>query len=485
MSGVYNQGPAREERDTTLRDLISVLFKRKWLILSLFLVVTVLVVGRTVMQEDTYSADARVLLKRQGARTSVLERNPRVLPWVEVVETELEVIKTEAVMQRAIEKLARPNDDFPEGVEMGVFGLSRRIDVGVMNESNVLYVQGTALEPRLAVAITNAVAEAYVEHHRELFKLPDVQNTFVARADSVFAALDAARMERQEILDEFGLTDFQDEERQMIRQREVVRSELIELDRQIARLEIEVEDISSMVDRASVEVPFVFNTGSIQGGAIAGTIGRLKKVESDLEAMRGRYTEAHPERQKLERSRLQLVRDLEDGVNALVTTKTHELRVARSEAASLRRALVDIESRLARIPDATRRLASLNTRIDALQDQYETFAEYIADSQATAGSFEDYGATIISRALRAELNAKGDLVRLALAPLLALMAGIFISFYLENMDHSLGTREDVERHLDIPVLASFPESEMDEPTPDDTDEERKRAPFRRTRSGRA
>lgn len=486
MSGVYNQGPVREERDTTLRDLIAVLFKRKWLILTFFLVTTGIVAGRTAMQEDTYSADARLLLKRQGARSSVLERNPRVLPWVEVVETELEVIQTEPVMRRAVEKLKRPTEDFPDGIDVNIFEVSRAVSAGVMNESNVLYVEGTAEGPLKAVAITNAVAESYVEYHRELFKLPEVQGGFAVQADSVFKELEAARVRRQSILDEFGLTDFREEERTLMRQRGLVGGNLIEFERRIARLEVEVDDISSIVEGDRMDVPIAFNTGTVQGGSVVNTLQRLRTVESQLETMRGRYTEAHPERQELERDARRLRAEMQANVQMLVDMKTHELRVARREADSLRESLAEIEQRMARIPEATRRLASLNTRIEGLEDQYEKFSDYMADSQATSKSFEEYSAEIISRALRAQKNSKADPVRLALAPLLALMAGIFAAFYMENMDHSLGTREDVERHLDIPVLASFPESEMDESSAETVeDEARRKAPFRRSRSQEA
>ena len=46
--------------------------------------------------------------------------------------------------------------------------------------------------------------------------------------------------------------------------------------------------------------------------------------------------------------------------------------------------------------------------------------------------------------------------------MLTLMAGIGLAFYLENLDHSIVNREDVERHVNIPVLASFPETRVKE-----------------------
>ena len=77
-------------------------------------------------------------------------------------------------------------------------------------------------------------------------------------------------------------------------------------------------------------------------------------------------------------------------------------------------------------------------------------------------SFTDYSVKILSPALIAEQGGRGDLVKLFLAPILALMVGIGLAFYMENLDHSISNREDVERHVNIPVLASFPETRVGE-----------------------
>jgi hypothetical protein len=62
------------------------------------------------------------------------------------------------------------------------------------------------------------------------------------------------------------------------------------------------------------------------------------------------------------------------------------------------------------------------------------------------------------------------------------MAGIGLAFYLENLDHSVTNREDVERHTDIPVLASFPETRLKED--DSKGLSGASMPFRRRGSGR-
>jgi capsular polysaccharide biosynthesis protein len=89
-------------------------------------------------------------------------------------------------------------------------------------------------------------------------------------------------------------------------------------------------------------------------------------------------------------------------------------------------------------------------------------SEQLVESEINRASFSDYSVKVLSPALDAVQNGRGDVVKLLLAPILALMAGIGLAFYLENLDHSIANREDVERHVNIPVLASFPETRVKE-----------------------
>jgi capsular polysaccharide biosynthesis protein len=109
-----------------------------------------------------------------------------------------------------------------------------------------------------------------------------------------------------------------------------------------------------------------------------------------------------------------------------------------------------------------REIEILDNQIRVLEEQYATLSEQAVAAEVNRSSFADYSVKILSPALDAVQAGRGDIVRILLAPILALMAGIGLAFYLENLDHSIANREDVERHVKIPVLASFPETRVKE-----------------------
>ncbi len=482
MTGLSPQVPRSEERDTTMRDLIAVVFKRKWLILSIVLGVSALVTWNALTTPPSYSADARVMIKRQGARASELERVSRHLPWTEVVESEIELLQSAPVFQRAIEVLNAPSERYPEGMGIGLFKLGKSIKVGVMGESTVLYVQGTAEDPQVAVDITNAVAEAYVEVHEDVFRLPETGEFLRARADSTMRELRIAQAQRASLQETIGVTDVASQEEAMIRLRENLRASTVELEQAISKHEIQLEDLRKFTAEGNSVPPYLFNVGSLQANTLHAVLQSLRDKRAELQSLTQRYTELHPQVVdiRLEIERLEQAAD--EGIAQVISVKDHELRSSRQEFETVKRELDSLTRTLAMLPKARSEISMLDARIRDLEKQHTQLSEESISSEVLSQSFEDYSVVMLSRALRGEIDAGADIVRLVLAPLLALMFAIGLAFYLDNMDHSVSNRDDLERHFEIPVLASFPETEIENDT-DPAPKHTSRVPFRRASRG--
>jgi polysaccharide biosynthesis transport protein len=420
-------------------------------------VTTVLVGVKTLTTETTFSADATLLLNRQGARSSVLERNTRALPWIEVVESEIEVVQSSPVMQMALAKLTTSEVDGRFDMTLGE--LANSIEAGVVGESNVIYVTGTSADRALAPRITNAVAESYVEYHDQLFQLPNPMSMITARSDSVLTLLERLESERATILSNLGAADVQHLNKTLTTNHEQLRQEMADGQLDIARLSTQITDAREFLANREGVLPFTENTGSVQGGSMIDMVRSLTREKDNLRQLREKYTELHPLVVDSRHAVESLQSSVDGLVEELIKIREHELRVAENVAAKLRDQLGGIEDDIARVLQNTSRLGSLESRINALRAQYSALSSQSVESQITGESFRDYGVKILSPAIGAMVNAKADTVRLALGPILALMAGIGLAFYLENLDHSLTNRDDIEQHLEIPVLASFPDSE--------------------------
>jgi uncharacterized protein involved in exopolysaccharide biosynthesis len=468
--------------DTTLRDLLAVLFRRKWLILGIFGVTTLLVGIKQLSTPISFYADATLLLNRQGARASVMERSGRALPWTEVIESELEVVKSSPVLQLAQQRLKQPTESNPEGIFLNPRQISRRVSAGIVGESNVLAVTGSDRDPAVAIALTNAVAESYVEYHGELYKLPDPSEMIGARADSTLAELELAEAAKSELLEDMGVNEIREEERSLVMQRERLRTRISDTERELSRIKVELDDALDFIEGRSTSLPFSENTSSVQGLALATSYNQLISRRSELNSLRERFTDSHPRVRIAASDVVALEQEVRERTQQIVATREHERRALEGEQTQLREQIDELSARLTSMPAVFREIDILDNKIEVLEDQYATLSQQAVTAEINRTSFADYSVKILSPALDAVRAGRGDIVRILLAPILALMAGVGLAFYLENLDHSIANREDVERHVNIPVLASFPETRVSEG--ETRASGRSAIPFRRRGSGR-
>jgi len=460
MSGIYMQSGGSVERDTTLRDLLAVIFKYKWMILAIVGVVSGFVAFKTLTSPATFTADATILLDRQGARASLLENSGRSLPWVEVVDSEVQVLQSTPVLQGALAKLKEDSPELAAGLTLGQ--MSRSIKTGVIEESNVIYVSATTRSAERSVAIANAVAESYRNYYAEIYQIPDPSGFITERAQALYEELADLQAKRAETYASVGLTDVDEVQDSLIRERSQQRKALSELDVQIVRLENDTKSARANMDAGIMRLPYVENTGSYQGHNMSQVQRDFEMSQASLEQLRLKYTELHPEVVEA-RDRVESLRTLlRSWVEMNVEMREHELETKRAERAELVRSIEALDEDLARLPELNRELGLLDAKIKTVTSQYTEMSDHIVDTAVSGASYRDSGAKLLSPAVGSRRNKKGDPVRMALGPILALLAGIGLAFYLENLDHSLRNREDVEQHLEIPVLASFPEVRVDE-----------------------
>jgi non-specific protein-tyrosine kinase len=148
MSQIDTGSQNADELD--LRDYLSIIRKRKLLIVAATVVVMAIVLCLTLLQTPRYRSSAEVLLQ---ARTS-----EQILQQVQgrdaartMVDTEIEVMKSRSIVD-AVEK---------------ELGFRPAVSIAGRGETYVVAVTATGTDPERAAEIANAYAETYVEVRRE------------------------------------------------------------------------------------------------------------------------------------------------------------------------------------------------------------------------------------------------------------------------------------------------------------------------------
>src|SRR6266849_4482091 len=128
--------PPSYARQATAREFLAVLFRRKWIILGLFLITTATVVTVAVTTPTYFLSSGRILVKR-GERQSILRADRQIFSdWEQELGSEMQIIKSVPVVKRARELLLEEARKTNQPLSLD----PASIDVEVMGKSNVIAV---------------------------------------------------------------------------------------------------------------------------------------------------------------------------------------------------------------------------------------------------------------------------------------------------------------------------------------------------------
>src|SRR5882762_2517142 len=167
MTGDVTPTPPTAARSATSREFLAVVFRRKWIIIGLFLVSTATVVVVSLTSPHDFASTGRVLVKR-GEQESVMMPGRRMGAWEEDLATEAQVVKSWTIRARA-QELADGRARTPaERIHLQ----PTDIDVQVIGQSNVIEVSYADRDPYVAQRACQAVIDAYVEHRSASGSMP-------------------------------------------------------------------------------------------------------------------------------------------------------------------------------------------------------------------------------------------------------------------------------------------------------------------------
>jgi uncharacterized protein involved in exopolysaccharide biosynthesis len=444
-----------EPRQLTGRDIFKVLFRRKWVIGVLFLTTTIFVVWKASQIPTEYRATAKVLINR-GQRKSALDRNVSLLTWDETVATELQIAESRPVIDAAQKILDdQAEQEGTEPIEIEAVNVLSRL----LGESNVVGIEYMSLIESEVRPVADALAEAYIAYHRQLFALPDATAFFDDRVVVAEEKLNNLTLKRQNVQEQGKITRLEAQQDNLVAQIRSARDWMIRRESDYAEAEMEVIEAKRLLADDKVDIPFDVKSGGGGTGALQ-TLYQLKNRKLDLVRERAnlltQYTEQHPNVIAVNEQIAMLDDDLRQEVNETVHTMEANLSSKRAALDEMRRNIAKMMAELQRMPRIERELQDLDRSIKLANDAYAELLENQVRIQVAEVSSRDFTLSLLSRAGPSRATNPRDPVRLALVPAFSLLVGISLAFFIETMDHSLKSREDVERYIELPVLASVP-----------------------------
>ncbi len=456
----------QEERTAHLRDYWHVVWQSKWTVISVATVVLALVAVATFMQTPIYRATASIEI--QPRAKSITPNGDfsqlGVSSWSWAAEerylnTQMEIIRSQQVAERAFRDspALRSGPQFAEASNPAK-ALSNRISLKLLPDTYVLEVSIEDPDPFMAMELTNAIARAYID-------------------ENVDAAVDNSKKVLQELDDQIqpmqeAIAALEEQRADLTRKSDFVARDEQEtsLAGRIAQIESEITKLQISLgerDAVSEAIESIESRGGtyeslsiVASDPIIRSIkGEALRLEREVDELSATLRESHPTRQAAEGALAEIPRKLEVETEKIIgkfktehtvekrrmTDLTAQLRKIREEGLNLTTQVSNIETLDATIKEKRKLYELVTARIQEIGLNQETLVNNLR---------------LIQEATESAAPVRP---RKALNLLAGLMLGLFVgiggAFFIDYLDNTIRSSEDIERFLDLPLLAMMPKSD--------------------------
>jgi uncharacterized protein involved in exopolysaccharide biosynthesis len=328
----------------------------------------------------------------------------------------------------------------------------------VVGESNVLAMSYESRNPAAAQLVTDALLTAYMDYRKSAYTLQYPKEFFDSELARVTRELEDWTSRREAFMRATGTVNL---DVQGMQDADFVRNQNLELakvDQDLAQKKAALISMRTMVASSSTaEVPFPTEAGSPSDFVINEGRKRLTDSRVRLKEMESIYVPNSPElvQQQVEVDNLE--RELKLQIDNRVSIEQAEISNLQARRDEVARSLAEGQARLGSYPERSARMLEFNTRIEALQKNYDDLAQSAGAAKISKATSPDWTVALLTPASRPYPKNQRDYVRLALAPIFSLIIGLGLAFFVDGLDATLKNPREAEEALELPVLATLTE----------------------------
>jgi len=493
----------REQLETKpelyLRDYLRVLRKRQGLIILSLVVITAVTAIFTFSMKPVYRATALLLIEKE---------NPNVVSFKEVMavdasgsdfyHTQYQIIKSRSIAKTVIERadLKSRKEFSPKGLKsmlhqvlqtissylavifpsnylmtkkepfLGqsddlawedalVDRVIKRINTEPVRNSRMVKIHFDAADRVLAARAANAVTQAYID-----FNLDLKMNVSQQASDWLNRKIEEQRrlMERSEhalqaYKEKHSIISMEDRQNITINKLSEVNLTLMRAETQRMEALVRYQQVQEAMRSGSLDAaPELMNNPVIQ--SLLGSEAKLLQRIADFSRQ---YGEKHPRMIGIREELKAVKQRLQGEVRRIASSLKKEYEISIARERSLERALEEQKRQSQKLHQDAIQLGVLKREVETNRQIYDMLLKRIKETDLSMDSMRFSNVQIVDRA---EVPLKPIKPRKMLNLLLSLVFGLFsgigFAFFIEYLDNTIKTPEEVMQSLGLMVLAVVP-----------------------------
>ncbi len=440
-----HENRAFDETIIDLKDVLRILGKWKWVIVSITTIATVTAVALSwFVLPPVYQAEAVIqVIWGGGNQQTVTVREGQTLEDVVgtlsrlpqmTMNTYVNQLKNQVVFQRVINRLQLDQNLYTPA------GVARMVTAQAVRDTNLIEIQVINTVPQLAADLANAISEEFMlfiseNNQQQLSKSLELLNSQLA---STARELDTAVE---------NLREFDAQPRSVEYLLKQIESRLTDLS--IFRSQLMTTEISLQQELAG--------KSRLREQLAATPLKIASRKNTPLEGSGASPDGIAPQEAPLEQANPAYERIAQE-----LAAREVKMSELRAQAEALETAVSELEKEIAGLQAESAGKRAERDRLQGSVDRQKTTYSVLADNITRTRvirsiNIGDASLMVVARGVVPTDPIKPNKrLNVTIAVLLGLMVSTLLAFLLEFLDNTIKTPEDVQRHLAIPVLANVP-----------------------------
>ena len=467
--------------------ILNVLFKRKWWLVVCTLAVAVPVGVMTYRKAPEYETSAKVFVRNARADPTlspigVADRTIAVSVTPTVINSEIQILKSLDLVKQTIEKTAypllkTPDDATPGEQERALQGVLARLSVTPVVDSNVIDVKFRDGDPARAAGFVNTLTTLYLDKHTQVHRgARDAAGFFEDQAGRYAAQFEKTRQAVVQFQDDAKIIDLGDEMTQNLNRLFALEAQLKDIQGQIEGAEKETRVLEQLIAELPDEQPTQRTITTNPEVTLLRT--RLIDLERQRDELLSRYTPNSrlvvDKEAEIAALRERLGVKQETIVDATIVARNSTKENLRQQLMAKASLTSSLEGRKHSL---IRETTSYSTRLELLKGKSHEYAKLRQENAIARENFLLYRKKSEEARIAVAMDeqklintgimqnapvpvlptGRGLTIAVAFGTIAGLALGVGSAFTLEFFNSSVQHESDIERFLQVPVLATIRE----------------------------
>jgi succinoglycan biosynthesis transport protein ExoP len=479
-SALYNALPAQE---STLREYIRVLIKRKWMVLAVVAGIFMAVAVASLRQTPIYEAKCDIVVNKADSNLITFKDSQPTMEYYDQsdMDTEVRILQSDLMALQVIQKLnldkrpefgghseqKQPNlvadplqsDSGHTSALLSQFRGS--LHVTLPPNTRIMEIHYTSTDPQLAASIVNTLASTYVEQN---FKTK-FESTMQA-SDWLSKQLVDLQMKVETSQEKLVRYQKEHEILGTDEKQNIITEKLDELNKEMTQAESDRMQKEAVYRQTQSNDPITVAAAIISdstGSTSNVTSGLLEKLREQQAALRIQVAElstqlgpSYPKVEQLNNQLKEIDHQLQLETSKAVDHLKGQYLAALQREDMLRVSFEKQKQEANKLNESAIEYSLLKRDLDSNRTLYEGLLEKLKEAGVTAG-LRSNNFRIIDAARVPTSPSEPNIPRnLSFALVLGLISGVGMAFILENMDNTVRTPEQAQALSALPSLGMIP-----------------------------